>query len=154
MRRLLLRKAHYRSNTTPPVREAAFWPRPNDDKGLSLSRRRSELFGHFLTEWQFKAQCTYPEFNLADRCGVCAFLAETALSIGLKVLRAPTPTDPGHLLLPQINYPNFEGSEQSREEIRVWINQLIEAASRHILIEPGTPNSASPVNTLESEDNN
>ncbi len=141
MRRILPRKLHFRQAFTPPIQEAAFWPGPNDDEGLSLSRRRSEAFPHFLDEWQFKAACTHPDPNLRDRCGVCAILVEAAISIGLEVRTDPIlPDDPGHVTLPQINYREFQDSIEGRQQIQIWIGMLIELASQRILIQPGTPN--------------
>ena len=142
MRRILPRKTHFRQSFTPPIQEVAFWPGPNDLDGLSLSRRRSELFPYFLDEWQFKDACTHPDPNLRDRCGVCAFLAEAARAIGLEVQLDPIiPDDPGHVLLPQINFREFDGPLESRQQILTWIGQLIELASQRILILPGTAKS-------------
>ena len=139
MRRVLPRKKDFRATLTPPIQEGAFWPGPNDHDGLSLSRRRSEVFGHFLSEWQFKAACTHPDQNLRERCGVCAILAGAAQAIGLEVRPDPIiPDDPGHVLLPQITYQEFQESAEGRQRILVWIGQLIELASQRILIAPGT----------------
>lgn len=140
MRRLLLKKTIFRAAFTPPIQEEAFRPRKSDENGLSLSRRRTLLNAHFLDEWQLKKSCTYPDAKLRDSCGVCAFLTEAAREIGLSVQPDPTTDDPGHVILPQINYLSFENSDSDRVQIRIWINQLIEHASRMLLIHPGTAN--------------
>jgi len=141
LRRILPRKLYYRATSAPPIQETAFWPGPRDRDGLSLFRRRSEAFAHFLDEWEFKAACTHPDANLRENCGVCAVLAEAARDIGLEVRPDPiVPDDPGHVVLPQINFPAFDGSIEGRRRILVWVGQLIELASQRILIAPGTPN--------------
>ena len=140
MRRLLLRKTIFRAASSPPIQEGAFQPGKNDRHGLSLSRRRTSLNAHFLDEWQFKKSCTHPDTKLRDSCGVCAFLTEAAREIGLRVQPDPTTDDPGHVILPQINYLSFENSDSDRAQIRIWINQLIEHASKLLLIPPGTAN--------------
>ena len=95
----------------------------------------------FLDEWQFKAACTHTDANLREKCGVCAVLVEAAQAIGLVVQPDPIlPDDPGHVVLPQINYPEFDGSPEGRQRILVWVGQLIELASQRTLIVPGTPN--------------
>lgn len=144
MRRFFLSKKHYRPAFTPPIQEGAFHPGKNDKDGLSLSRRRTELFTTFFDEWQFKAACTHPDDNLREHCGVCAVLVEAAHHLGLEVRPDPIlPDDPGHVILPQITYTAFsEGTEELRGQIRIWISRLIELASDRILIAPGTPNRA------------
>ena len=139
MRRILPRKKDYHPSRTPSIQETAFWPRPNDVEGLSLSRRRTAENSHFLDENQFKAACSHPDANLRLRCGVCAVLVAAAQAIGLQVRPDPIiPDDPGHVYLPDINYLDFDRSPESRQKILIWVGQLIEIASQNILILPGT----------------
>lgn len=154
LRWLLNRKQHFRANHTPPILEEAFQPRKTDDKGLSLSRRKSDLHPDFPDEWEFKARNRHPDQNLKDTCGVCAILVQAAREIGLRVDPDPiidestgAVIDPSHVLLPDINFGDFEGDNstlEKRERIRTWINELIEHAKDRILIPPGTSLASRP----------
>jgi len=107
--------------------------------GLSLSSRRSDCNPGFRDEDMFKSACTHPDEKMRSGCGVAAILVETARAIGLDVKPDPIlPEDPGHVLLPQINIRDFDGSIESRRRILEWIGQLIDAASLRILIAPAT----------------
>ena len=147
MRRVLAMKSHFRTQKTP-LQEQAFQPRKDESEGISISRLCSLLNPDFLGEWQFKANCTVKDDRLRDTCGVVAVLAQAARELGLKVVPDPMlPEDPGHALFPQINFPDFEGNRRTDEsyaQIRIWINGLIELASRRILIAPGTSTSQAP----------
>lgn len=143
MRRFLHFGTHYKSKLDPPIREGAFHPRQGE-KGISLSRRISEWFPHFINEHQLKAACTHPDKTTKESCGVCAFCIDLAKSIGLTVELDPQPDDRGHVILPQINYEDFFGenaSVEKQEEIRFLIRKIIEAAAKQILIVPGKAKS-------------
>ena len=114
LRWLLLMRKHYQANLTPPILEEAFQPRKKDDRGLSLSRRKSDAHPEFPDEWEFKARNRYPEAKLRDTCGVCAVLVQAARKLGLRVEPDPIVDDdpgevrdPSHVLLPDINSIDF-----------------------------------------------
>ena len=93
-----------------------------------------------MTAEQFKANNTHPDEKLRLGCGVCAVPADKAMTAGLRIVADRTETDPGHVLLPDINYPDFEGKDHTDEStvrIRIWIAKLIEAVE--LVIPPGTP---------------
>ena len=154
LRWLLATKKHYRANQTPPILEVAFQPRKQDDKGLSVSRRRSDANTEFPDEWEFKRRNRHPDPNLQVTCGVCAVLVRAARDLGLRVDPDPIVDeatgevrDPSHALIVDINFIDFEGegtTQEKRERIRLWIAQLIDLAKDRILIPPGKSLAARP----------
>lgn len=142
MRRILYKNKQYDPRLMPPILAEAFHPRKGDHDGLSLSRRHSEAFPHFLTAEQVKAACAVQSSRDRLACGVCAVVVESVRAIGLTAVSSPTDTDPGHVHLAQINYKDFEGidaTDESFAKIVVWIRQLVKLACENILIEPGPP---------------
>ena len=135
MRRIRKRLGDYDSTRSPPLQESAFLPSKHDDTGLSLNRRVSEDHPGFLTPIGLIEACPVP--SIRETCGVIEILTEAARRIGLQVIPKPAST-PGHVEIPEINYPEFEGAkstEGTRAQIRIWVAQLIEVAS--VLIPPG-----------------
>jgi len=138
MRRIFHKKKHYNSSLSPTVRADAFFPRPAENTGISLSRRKSDTYPHFLDEHLFKSACGYNDPEYRAKCGVCAFQIEFAYSIELEVKPMPTEEDKGHVELPQITYDDFyQSNEQRHQEIMSLILKIIAEASDNLLIQPG-----------------
>ncbi|MCE9531003.1 MAG: hypothetical protein K8T89_07750 [Planctomycetes bacterium] len=135
MRRIRKRLGDYDVNRSPILQEGAFHPSKNDETGLSLNRRASDIHPGFLTPQSLIDACTVP--SIRDTCGVVELLTELVRQIGLNVVPKPS-TTPGHVEIPEINFPEFEGeksTEETRGRIRVWIAQLIGITK--VLIPPG-----------------
>ena len=139
MRRFFHSSKHYKPKSSPLIQEGAFHPRPADDTGISLSRRKSEEFPHFLDESALKAACAHPDPKIRENCGVCAFRRDDMSLIDLKIDTDPLPSDLGHVLLPQINYDDFFGPNSTIEQqefIRLLIRKIIAIADKMMLIAP------------------
>ncbi len=140
MRWVINRPVIYNPSKSPPIQEKAFHPRPKaDDEGLSLSRRQSKTSPHFLTAKQFKSLNKDGKDRLRQTCGVCGVSMTVVQTIGLEAVPDRMPDDPGHILLPLINFHDFEGerhTDETNKRIRLWIAALIQQAEE--LIQPGT----------------
>ena len=125
MRRIADRQ--YRRHRQPPLQEAAFLPRKLDVSGISLARRQSTAYPHFFTPQQLKESVENKSFR--ETCGVVEVKKDFVASIGLSVRPEEDPRIPGHVVIPELNHPEWEGDKstpETRAQIRIWVAQLVD----------------------------
>jgi len=134
------------------LQQGTFLPRkhPNDQDGLSLSRRHTPERPNFLTPEQFRANCT--DDKMRKTAGVLVVPVDDIWAIvGRLVKPAPTEADlekglvedPGHVIIPEINskldHNGPDSTDASRGKLREMAAALAYRFSdmKHFAILPG-----------------